>query len=162
MSRLRTALGLAPASQPPEPPIRAELFSLERLEEHAKSLAKAQRVDPDAEDGPAARPAALRQHQDPDRDLSRDRPGEPRAPTDHAGGGMAARQFPCRRRADPRDQERSATGLLPAAAETGGRSAAGLSARVRRRLGRRRPHRQRLRHSEADPLSWRPISACSR
>ena len=46
MSRLRTALGLATASPPPEPPIRAELFSLERLEEHAKSLAKAQRVDP--------------------------------------------------------------------------------------------------------------------
>ena len=46
MSRLRSAFGLAPASQPAEPPIRAELFSLERLEEHAKSLAKAQRIDP--------------------------------------------------------------------------------------------------------------------
>ena len=43
MSRLRTAPRLAAA---PEPPIRAELFSLERLEEHAKSLAKAQRVNP--------------------------------------------------------------------------------------------------------------------
>ncbi len=46
MSRLRSALGLVSVSQPAEPPIRAELFSLERLEEHAKSLAKAQRIDP--------------------------------------------------------------------------------------------------------------------
>jgi cyclic beta-1,2-glucan synthetase len=33
-------------SIPPEPPIRSELFSLERLEEHAESLAKAQNVEP--------------------------------------------------------------------------------------------------------------------
>src|SRR6201996_1336539 len=32
-------------STPPEPPIRSELFSLERLEQHAESLAKAQRVN---------------------------------------------------------------------------------------------------------------------
>src|SRR5580704_16443150 len=32
-------------SQPLEPPIRAELFSVERLEQHASSLAAAQRVD---------------------------------------------------------------------------------------------------------------------
>ena len=34
------------SSRPPEQPIRAELFSIERLEQHAESLAKAQRVDP--------------------------------------------------------------------------------------------------------------------
>ncbi|HVV64396.1 MAG TPA: glucoamylase family protein [Rhizomicrobium sp.] len=34
------------ARRPPDPPIRAELFSIERLEQHAESLAKAQRVDP--------------------------------------------------------------------------------------------------------------------
>ena len=33
------------SSTPPEPPIRSELFSLERLEQHAESLAKAQRVE---------------------------------------------------------------------------------------------------------------------
>src|SRR5665213_1189675 len=35
-------------SQPrqPEPPIRAELFSVERLEQHAESLAAAQRITP--------------------------------------------------------------------------------------------------------------------
>src|ERR1700761_757552 len=32
-------------STPPEPPIRSELFSLERLEQHAESLAKAQHVE---------------------------------------------------------------------------------------------------------------------
>ena len=46
MSRVRWALGFAPVVASPEPPIRAELFSLERLEEHAKSLAEAQRVGP--------------------------------------------------------------------------------------------------------------------
>lgn len=34
------------ASGPPDPPIRAELFSVERLEQHAESLAAAQRIDP--------------------------------------------------------------------------------------------------------------------
>jgi len=33
--------------EPPEPPIRAELFSVERLEQHAESLAAAQHVAPD-------------------------------------------------------------------------------------------------------------------
>lgn len=33
-------------STPPEPPIRSELFSLERLEQHAESLAKAQNIEP--------------------------------------------------------------------------------------------------------------------
>ena len=35
-------------SRPPEEPIRGELFSVERLEQHAESLAIAQRVSPRA------------------------------------------------------------------------------------------------------------------
>ena len=45
------------AVEPPEGPIRAELFSIERLEQHATSLAMAQRVSPDIERG---RPLAAR------------------------------------------------------------------------------------------------------
>ncbi|HVZ90678.1 MAG TPA: glucoamylase family protein [Rhizomicrobium sp.] len=47
------------ARRPPDPPIRAELFSIERLEQHAESLAKAQRVDPRRR---AGRPIAPRLH----------------------------------------------------------------------------------------------------
>ena len=46
MSRLRSALGLPVAPTLPQPPIRAELFSIERLEQHAESLANAQRIAP--------------------------------------------------------------------------------------------------------------------
>jgi cyclic beta-1,2-glucan synthetase len=38
-------------SAPPEPPIRAELFSIERLEQHAESLATAQRIAPKVKAG---------------------------------------------------------------------------------------------------------------
>ena len=44
-------------SKPPEPPIRAELFSVERLEQHAESLAAAQRIAPNPKQG---RPLAKR------------------------------------------------------------------------------------------------------
>ena len=37
----------------PEEPIRAELFSVERLEQHGESLAAAQRIAPKTDDGPA-------------------------------------------------------------------------------------------------------------
>ena len=120
-----------------------ELFSVERLEQHAESLAAAQRVPkPTPADGIAA---ALRQHPGPDRRLSRDRQATRRASGDHAGGRMAARQFSCRGRADPRDQGRSAAWLLSHAAEAGGRTAGGVSACLRNRLGVRRPYRQRVR-----------------
>jgi len=46
ISRLRRFPGLRMASSKSEPPIRAELFSVERLEQHAESLAKAQTVAP--------------------------------------------------------------------------------------------------------------------
>jgi cyclic beta-1,2-glucan synthetase len=44
ISRFRIALGFRVSSPAAEPPIRAELFSIERLEQHAESLAAAQRV----------------------------------------------------------------------------------------------------------------------
>lgn len=48
LSLLLTAIGRAPASSPwnDREPIRQELFSVERLEEHARSLAAAQLVEP--------------------------------------------------------------------------------------------------------------------
>ena len=103
-----------PVSKSPEPPIRAELFSVERLEQHAESLAAAQHIASNPKRGRLARQTALRQHQSSDRNLSRHRPGKFGASADHAGGRMAARQFPYRRRADSRDQERSAARLSTA------------------------------------------------
>ncbi len=44
------------STQPPEPPIRAELFSIERMEQHAESLAAAQRVDPQRRPGRPIKP----------------------------------------------------------------------------------------------------------
>ena len=46
-----------PVSKPPEPPIRAELFSIERLEQHAESLAAAQHIASNLKQG---RPLAKR------------------------------------------------------------------------------------------------------
>jgi cyclic beta-1,2-glucan synthetase len=55
---LRVFRGLSTASQrEPEEPIRSELFSIERLEQHGESLAAAQRVTPRPETG---RPLATR------------------------------------------------------------------------------------------------------
>ena len=51
ISILRIVLGMPAAAALPEPPIRGELFSIERLEQHAESLAKAQRVAPKAKAG---------------------------------------------------------------------------------------------------------------
>ncbi len=48
---LRTTLGLSEAPTATEAPIRAELFSIERLEQHAESLAVAQRIDPKLKTG---------------------------------------------------------------------------------------------------------------
>src|ERR1700757_2137886 len=46
MSSPRSMFGLPVDRFRPEPPIRAELFSIERLEQHAETLAAAQRVTP--------------------------------------------------------------------------------------------------------------------
>jgi cyclic beta-1,2-glucan synthetase len=51
MLGLRTVLGLQQAPTPIEPPIRGELFSVERLEQHAESLAAAQRIAPELKIG---------------------------------------------------------------------------------------------------------------
>ena len=103
----------------PEEPIRAELFSIERLEQHAESLAAAQRV--------TARPAAAAGRS---RARLRDngrvllaayrahRRGDPRGARDHAGRRVAGRQLPRRRGADPRDPRRSAARLLSPAARS--------------------------------------------
>src|SRR5271168_2295005 len=45
-SRLKKAVGNPRKMVALEPPIRAELFSVERLEQHAESLAGAQRLSP--------------------------------------------------------------------------------------------------------------------
>ena len=49
--------------RPPEAPIRAELFSVERLEQHAESLAAAQHIARQSEARPPTRQTALRQQQ---------------------------------------------------------------------------------------------------
>ena len=107
-------------------PVREELFSAERIEEHARSLAAAQKVTPKptrgirwprrlAENGAVLLAAYKSLLQ-----------GDRRGPRDHAGGGMADRQLPSHRKADPRNPRRtcrpaitgncrsSPTGLSPA------------------------------------------------
>ena len=59
-------------------PIRDELFSLERLEQHAESLAAAQRVTGAARARPTARETAARQRSRPACRVSGDRRGDPR------------------------------------------------------------------------------------
>ncbi len=55
ISSFRDVLSMKLHSATPEPPIRAELFSVERLEQHAESLAKAQSVSPSLRGRPVAR-----------------------------------------------------------------------------------------------------------
>jgi hypothetical protein len=69
---------------PADEPIRAELFSIERLEQHARSLAEAQPVSSDPVGG--------------HRLTSRYSRGYARGQADTAGSGMAARQLSHRRR----------------------------------------------------------------
>ena len=154
---IRRAFGRAPSASPWDnrEPIREELFSVERLEEHARSLAVAQPVTAEADQGPSAGRPARRQRSGAARCLSHHRQGDRRGPRDHAGGGMADRQLSSRREADPRDPLRSAARLLPAAAQAGRRAVRRISARVRRGLGLRRPHRQPLRSRDAVPLRAR-------
>ena len=107
-----------------EPPIRAELFGVERLEQHAESLAAAQQVAPKRGRGRRLSPRLY----DNTRVLTESYLAIVRAalgaPGNHAGGRMAAGQFSCHRRADPRDQNRSAGGILSHAAEADRRAAA--------------------------------------
>ena len=56
LSRLAASLRRRKPLGTPQPPIRAELFSVERLEQHAESLAVAQRVVAGAKRGRSIRP----------------------------------------------------------------------------------------------------------
>ena len=156
-SFVRRALRRAPSASPWDnrEPIREELFSVERLEEHARSLAIAQAVTSKPTRG---HPLAGRLADngavllDAYRRIAR---GDRRRARDHAGGGMADRQLSSRRTANSRNPLRSAARLLPAAAEAGRRTVRRISARVRSGLGFRRPHRQPLRPRDAVPLRAR-------
>ncbi len=138
-----------------EDPIRSELFSIERLEQHAESLAAAQARHGQADTRAAARDAPPRQRSGAARRVSRHRRCDPRGARHHAGGRVAGRQLPRRRGPDSRDPRRSPARLLPPAAQALGRSPRGLSARLRARVGLRRPYRQPLRPADALPLRAR-------
>ena len=84
-------------------PVREELFSVERLEEHARSLAVAQRVAPTLGAGPSTGKAPCRQCGCLAGRLSQDRQGNRPGPDDYAGRGMADRQLSSRRKAGSRN-----------------------------------------------------------
>ena len=131
-----------------EEPILAELFSVERLEQHARTLAAADTVTDAPRRGHAVGPRVAdngRVLLESYRVLARAIKDER---CDHAGRRMARRQLPDRRRAAPRDPRRPAAGLLPRAAQAGRRPSRRLSAGARPRLGVHRPHRQPLRPGE--------------
>ena len=136
-------------------PIRAELFGVERLEQHAESLAAAQPVIDAVEPGPAAAAARRGQRARAPRVVSRDRQRHPRGARDHAGGGMARRQLPRRRRAAARDPRRPSARVLSRAAQAGRGAARRLPARLRHRLGVRGPYRQPVRSRDAPALRAR-------
>ena len=135
--------------------LREEIFSIERLEEHARSLAAAQQRHASARLSAArsARACATTKRSC-SRRTARSRRRWTKA-AHHAGRRVAARQLPRRRGADPRDPRGPAAGLLPPAAEARGRPVRGIPARVRHRLGIRRAHRQPLRSGDAAPLRAR-------
>ena len=125
------------------------LFSAERIEEHARSLATAQKVTPSRSRGirwrvasPRTAPILLAAY----KSLSA---GSRRRSRRHACGGMADRQLPPHRKADPRNPLGSAAGLLSAIAQTRRRTVSPATPRVRPGLGLCRPYRQplRLRHA---------------
>ena len=140
---------------PREGPIRAELFGIERLEQHAESLAAAQPVTHAVEPGPAPAGARRGQRARPPRVVPRHRHRHPRGARDHAGGGVAGRQLPRRRRAAARDPRRPPARVLPRAAQARRGAARRLPARLRHRLGVRGPHRQPVRPRDAPALRAR-------
>ena len=87
-----------------EQPIREELFSVERLEAHARSLAAAQTVESRATRGLPLAGRLDREWRGPLVVLSIDREGDRRWAPDHAGGRVADRQFSFGGKADPPDQ----------------------------------------------------------
>ena len=100
-----------------EEPILSELFSVERLEQHAETLAAAQRVTDTPGRGTAVQPRIAENGRvllDAYRILAR---GDQGRACDHPCGRVARRQLPDRRRADPRDPRRPPDRLLPRAAQ---------------------------------------------
>ncbi len=146
----------------PEEPIRSELFSVERLKEHAASLATAQRIAFGRSRGQPLQARLL----DNGRVLlgayRYDRRRDPRGARDHPGSRVARRQLPRRRGADSRDSRRSAARLLSPASQARRRAVGGPSARLRHWPGpsSRTPTAASIRRRCA--ASCRPTSACSR
>ena len=138
-----------------EDAIRSELFSIERLEQHAQSLASQPTCPCRADRGQVARRAPARQRARLAGRLSLDRGGGRCRPHDHAGRGMAFGQFPSRGAAGSRGPHRPAPGLLSPASQAQRGAAGRLSAGVRPGLGLRGPYRQPFRSRDADALRAR-------
>ena len=139
----------------PEEPIRAELFSIERLEQHAESLAAAQRVTPTPGAAARWRRGCATTAGCCSRRIAPSLPPSAKSIAHHPGGRVAGRQLSHRRGADSRDPRRPPARLLSPAAEARRRAARRLSARLRNRLGLRRAYRQPLRPADAVPLRAR-------
>ena len=125
-------------------PIRAELLSVERLEQLAETIAQHRVSRPPA---PRRRAAGPRPGQRP-----RSAPLLPDAGRRHqrrahadTRGRVAGGQLPHRRRGAQRDSHRSAARLLPPAPYPGRRAASRGAPRAGAGLDVRRPHRQPLR-----------------
>ena len=135
----------------PEPPIRAELFSIERLEQHAESLAAAQHVAPNMR---RSRPLAKRLY-DNTKVLTEAYHTGVRASSAHQPITPAAEWLLDNFHIVDDRFARSRTIFLPvsiAGCQNWRTYHSRLSACVRRRLGARRPHGQRVRHGKAHSL----------
>ena len=105
-----------------EEPILAELFSVERLEQHAQTLAAAQTVTDAPRRGHPVQPRIAENGRillESYRMLARAIKDER---VDHPGRRMARRQLPDRRRAAPRDPRRPARRLLPTSSRSSPRA----------------------------------------
>ena len=144
---------LDPDRGPIEAPIRSEIFGVARFEQHARSLAAGSRsqsrclLD-------RVLSAAAGEHRGIARGASLHRSA---GAVDRRGPGrrMAARQLPRRRRADQRDSRRTAASLFPRSAGVAGCAPRRTAARVRRRVGVRRAHGQRIRRNAAGAIPHR-------
>ena len=116
-------------------PIRAELFSVERLEEHARSLAAAQGVMDGEQKGAPLDEKARRKRGRVACGLSRNRGGGRRGSAHHPRGRVADRQLPSDRETNPRNPGRSTPWLLSATPQARQRTVRGIPARFRRDVG---------------------------
>ena len=138
---------------PLERPNRSEIFGPERFAQHGRSLGETHaRRDAQAR----ARARSFRACATTSASCAR-RSATSAAQATHRlrrqpGGRVAARQLPPDRGAAARDPRRPAAPLLPRPAGAARRAAGRPAARLRRGLGLRRPHRQRLRRGAARPF----------